>query len=276
MTVSVIEKMVKVNGLRLRYWDCGTGPAVVLVHGIGASIEYWRFTLGPLSEYRRALAIDLPGCGFSERRSTVPTLEETVDLMVGFLDALGLERATFVGNSLGGLVSLETALRFPERVDRLILSNSAGLGREVSKFWRLIATPIIGPALIEANRWLARHGKINLFYIPGTVPSEMASRYREWISRPDLTETLVGAARSGLDMGGQRSSIIRTSHLAKLAMPTLVVWGKNDPVIPLAHGERATPLIPLGRLAVIDRCGHCPQLERPDEFNRITRAFLEE
>ncbi|MGH2457517.1 MAG: alpha/beta fold hydrolase [Chloroflexota bacterium] len=272
---AVVENTVAVHGLRLRYWDVGRGAPVVLVHGIGASLEYWRFTIDALARNHRVLALDLPGCGFSERGPRVPTLTETADLMIGFLDALGLERASFVGNSLGGLVCLETALRHPRRVERLILSNSAGLGREVSFFWRLIAVPFVGPALIELNRWLALHGKINLFYHPRGSEPEMIARCKQWIARPDLTETIVGAARSGVDLRGQRPEIIRLERLAGLNVPTLLVWGRNDWIIPPSHGEAARRLIPNARLAVIDRCGHCPQLEQPEEFNRIASAFLQ-
>lgn len=274
MIPTVVEKMVSVDGLRLRYWDAGSGDPVLLVHGIGASLEYWRFTVDALARDNRVLAVDLPGCGFSERGPEVPTLAGTADLMVGFLDALGLARASFVGNSLGGLVCLETALRHPDRIDRLILSNSAGLGREVSIFWRLVSVPVLGPALIELNRWLALRGKLNLFYQPQGNEPELVARCQEWIARPDLTDTIVGAARSGVDLRGQRPEIVRRDRLATMEMPTLVVWGRDDWVIPPSHGELAQRLIPNARLVLIDRCGHCPQLQRPDVFNRVAREFL--
>ncbi|HVC35192.1 MAG TPA: alpha/beta fold hydrolase [Chloroflexota bacterium] len=267
-------KVVSVDGLRLRYSDAGTGPAVVLVHGIGASLEYWRFTVGALAQDHRVLAVDLPGCGFSERGPKVPTLEETADLMAGFLDALGVDRASFVGNSLGGLVCLETALRHPNRIDRLILSDSAGLGREVSIFWRLVSVPALGPALIELNRWLAFRGWINLFYQPQGDEPDLVARCQKWVGRPDLTETIVGAARSGVDLRGQLPAVVRVDRLAQLSMPTLVVWGKDDWTIPPEHGASAQRLIPNAQLVLIDRCGHCPQLERPDVFNRVAREFL--
>ena len=276
MALSVAEHTVPVQGLRLRYWDAGRGAPVVLVHGIGASLEYWRFTIGALARDNRVLAIDLPGCGFSERGPRVPTLAETADLMVGFLDALDLEQASFVGNSLGGLVCLETALCHPRRLDRLILSNSAGLGHEVSFFWRLVAVPLVGLALIELNRWLALRNKINLFYQPRGNEPELVARCKQWIARPDLTETIVGAARSGVNLRGQRPEIVRLGRLAELNVPTLLVWGRDDWVIPPSHGEAAQRLIPNSRFVVIDRCGHCPQLERPDAFNELAVSFLSE
>ena len=273
MAISVVEKMASVADLHLRYWDAGEGPAVVLVHGIGASLEYWRFTIGALAEDHRVLALDLPGCGFSERGPRVPTLGETATLMAGFLDALGLAGASLVGNSMGGLICLETALSYQNRVHRLILSNSAGLGREVSIFWRLVSLPGVGRGLIELNRWLAMRGWLNLFYHPQSEP-ELVARCQKWVARPDLTDTIVGAIRSGLDVRGQRPDIVRLDSLATLQVPTLLVWGRHDWVIPPAHGEQAARLIPDARYVVIDDCGHCPQLERPDVFNRIAREFL--
>lgn len=268
--------MIAVDGLRLRYTDAGKGAPVVLVHGMGSSLEFWRFTAGALARTHRVLAIDLPGSGFSERGPEVPTLTETADLLVRFLDALGLDRASLVGNSLGGLVCLETALRHPDRIDRLILSNSAGLGREVSVFWRLVSIPVLGRAMIALNQWLGVRGWLNMFYRPQGSEPEMVARCQKWVARPDLVETIVGAARSGVDLRGQRPEIVRADRLSTLQVPTLVVWGRNDLTIPREHGELAERLIPNARLVMIDRCGHCPQLDRPEVFNKIAREFLNE
>jgi pimeloyl-ACP methyl ester carboxylesterase len=272
---AVGEKMVTVDGLRLRCQEAGDGPAVVLVHGIATSLEYWRFTVGALAACHRVLAIDLPGCGFSERGAVLPTLPETADLLVGLLDALGIERASFVGNSLGGLICLETVLRHPERTARLILSNSAGLGREINPLWRVVAIPPVGRVLIAANCHAARRGWYNLFYHPRSEP-EVAIRYREWVGRPDLADTLLGVIRGGIGLRGQKAEILRVDRLPRLAAPTLVVWGRRDPIIPVAHGIRAHRLIPNARLAILENCGHCPQLEAPLEFNRLARDFLDE
>jgi pimeloyl-ACP methyl ester carboxylesterase len=268
-----MEKMVSVGGLRLRCWDGGNGPAVVLVHGIGASLEYLRYTVPALIDRHRVVAVDLPGCGFSERGPDLPTLEEAADLLAGLLDALAIDQASFVGNSMGGLVALEVALRSPTRVDRLILSDSAGLGREVSLFWRLAALPVLGTALIELNRRSALLGGPNLFFDPRSEP-EIVERCRSWAGRSDLTRTIVCAARQGLDLIGQRPEITRLHRLPELLAPTLIVWGARDWVIPQSHGEKANRLIPDSRLVVLDNCGHCPQLEQPHEFNRVAREFL--
>src|SRR5437870_6118061 len=152
------ERMIGVEGLRLRCWDEGAGPAVILVHGIAASLEFWRFTVGGLAERHRVVAVDLPGFGFSERGPVIPTLEETADLLIAMLDELGIVSASFVGNSMGGLMALEVALRHPGRVDRLILSDSVGLGREVSFFWRLAALRPVGSLLLRINQLAARRG----------------------------------------------------------------------------------------------------------------------
>jgi 4,5:9,10-diseco-3-hydroxy-5,9,17-trioxoandrosta-1(10),2-diene-4-oate hydrolase len=267
------EKTLLVDGLRLRYADAGDGPVVVLVHGIATSLESWRFTAEALAREFRVLALDLPGFGLSERPMTLPTLEETADLMARFLDGLGIPRASFVGNSLGGLVSLETALRHPDRVDRLVLANSLGLGREIGAFWRLIAVEPIGRLLAELNRWAALRGKANLFYDPRDEP-EIVALTREWVARPDLVDTLVGAVRAGLSPRGQRPEIVRLDRLPQLSIPTLLVWGRRDPIFPVSHGERAQRLIPDARLVVFENCGHCPQIESPLEFNRVALEFL--
>ena len=248
---------------------------MVLVHGIGASVEYWRFTIEGLRHDFRVLAMDLPGCGKSERGAEIPTLAQTADLLVAFFDAVEVERASLIGNSMGGLVCLETALRHPKRLDRLILSNSAGLGREVSIFWRLVTLPVLGPALIDLNVWLALRALPNFFYRPQASEPEITASCQEWVARPDLTETIVRVARSGVDLAGQRQEILRLNQIKGLAVPTLVVWGENDWIIPPAHAQTAHRLIPDAQLVMLDRCGHCPSLERPDAFNLATREFLQ-
>ena len=267
------EKFVEVAGLRLRVWEEGTGTPVVLVHGIGASVEYWRYTVDALAGSHRVVAVDLPGCGFSERPRRLPTLSETADLLVGLLDVLGMPRASLIGNSMGGLVCLETALRHPERIAKLVLSNSAGLGREVNVFWRLMAIPGVGHGIVGFNQLLARRNRLNIFFHPRSEPP-IVDRCRRWVARPDLADTLVGAAGYGLDLGGQRASIVRTERLRELSAPALIVWGAQDPIIPLAHGARAHRLIRSSRLVVFDNCGHCPQLECPEDFNRVALEFL--
>jgi pimeloyl-ACP methyl ester carboxylesterase len=267
------EKRISVAGLRLRYWDEGNGPAVVLIHGIAASLEYWRFTVGALAGQHRVLAVDLPGCGLSERGPTIPTLGETADILASLLDELALERASFAGNSMGGLVALEVALRHPNRVDKLILSDSAGLGREISLFWRLAALRPIGSLLIGINQRAALRDWPNLFF-DQNGEAGMVERCRQWVARPDLIDTIVSAARSGLDLGGQRPEVVRVDRLGELRAPTLIVWGKNDWIVPVAHAERAHRLILDSRLVILDRCGHCPELEQPLAYNRLVREFL--
>lgn len=262
-----------VDGLRLRYTDVGDGPVVVLVHGIATSLESWRLVVGALARAYRVLALDLPGFGFSERPAALPGPEETADLLAGFLDGLGIARASFVGNSLGGLISLETALRHPERVDRLILSNSLGLGHEISAAWRLVAVDPLGRLMVRFNRWAALRGRFNLFYGSGDEPDFVAGM-REWLARPDLVDTLVGVVQLGLTPGGQRSRIVRLDRLPGLAAPTLVIWGRKDPIFPVFHGERAQRLIPNARLVVFENCGHCPHLEVPLAFIQVVREFL--
>ena len=271
----VLDRYVSAGGLRWRYWDLGEGPTVVLVHGIGASVEYWRFTIEALRNDFRIIALDLPGCGKSERGAEIPTLAETADLMVAFMDAVGIERASLIGNSMGGLVCLETALCHPERLDRLVLSNSAGLGREVSIFWRLVTLPVLGRALIDLNVWLALRALPNFFYRPQGSEPELIASCQEWVARPDLTGTIVEVARSGVDLTGQRPEILRLSQMEGLSVPTLVVWGENDWIIPPAHATTAHRKIPDAQLVMLERCGHCPSLESPDAFNSATREFLQ-
>jgi len=273
MLTASTERMINVAGLRLRCRDEGVGPAVVLVHGIAASLEFWRFTVGALADRQRVVAVDLPGFGFSERAPVIPTLEQTTDLLIALLDELGIGSASFVGNSMGGLVALEVALLHPERVEKLILSDSAGLGREVSIFWRLAALRPVGSLLLRVNQYAAQRNWPNLFFDP-KGEAELVERCRQWVGRPDLIDTIVDAAAAGLDLRGQRATIRRIGRLGEVRAPTLIIWGKDDWIIPISHAKRAHQLIPGARLAILDRCGHCPPLEQPVAFNELVREFL--
>jgi pimeloyl-ACP methyl ester carboxylesterase len=275
-TPTIVELSVVVGELRLWYQTTGRGSPVLLVHGLGAASEHWTLTMQALAARHRVIALDLPGSGRSGRSAQLPTLAAAADLITRFLDALDIDQSDLIGNSLGALICLETAVRHRERVRRLVVSNSVGFGHEIHWFWRLASVRPIGRVLFELNRWLALRGMISMFDRAGGLDRPARSRTRRWVARPDLGATLAEATRAGVSLWGQRAVIDRRGALATLAVPTLIVWGGRDPIVPSAHGKAAAEAIPGARFALIDEAGHQPHLEQPVRFNRLVLDFLAE
>lgn len=233
-------------GVRTRYVEDGArhgGVPLVVVHGYNGSCDYWfPFFLPSLAVERRVLALDLPGNGLSGKLPR-HTTETYVEFLSAFLDALGIERADLMGHSMGGMLSVAMAARYPDRIRRLVLVDSAGLPELARPHW--------------------------------TVPLRALtdSSNRQWRMYPTFVKIglRARAAREGLDMI-RKYSVRR--DLRRLRVPTLIVWGSRDRVVPLEHGAFMAKHIPGARLAVVRGAGHMPFYERPEECNRIVLGFL--
>jgi 4,5:9,10-diseco-3-hydroxy-5,9,17-trioxoandrosta-1(10),2-diene-4-oate hydrolase len=275
----VEERRVRVGPFEIRTLIASRsgGPAVVLLHGFGAWADVvWGPTIEALASEYTVVAPDLIGFGRSTKPSrdhydvpdpTVPIARVTA----AFLDALGIGRATLVGNSLGGGVALRMALQDPARVERLVLVDSMGLGREIHPMYKMIATPVLGRHLVKPDRRRLRRVWEQLVRDRSLVTDALIEENYRLLSEPGATDVLL-AARHGVGLWGQR--ILFLDELATIACPTLLVWGREDGVFPLRHGERAMARLPNATMAVLDGCGHVPPLENPPAFTRIVRRWL--
>ena len=203
------------------------------------------------------------------------------DFVAGFLDAVGVERAAVVGNSLGGLVALRFALSHPSRVSALGLVDSAGLGREITPALASATLPGLGEAAIywaktpfgAAQRSLGRAPL--LFGLPASAPPEwLAEQYRLGLSS-GFMETTLAALRSHVSPIGQRDGEILLDELPRLEMPTLVLWGALDKVLPLRHAHDAVARLRHGSLEILPGCGHLPHAECPERFAEVVTRFLD-
>ena len=269
-----VAKWVTAADTRVRYFQAGSGPPVMLLHGLGEAAVIWYANMEPLARAHTVYAPDLPGHGASEKPPWRYSLENSIRFMEEFLDALGLERASFVGNSMGGLVALALALERPQRMNRLALEDAAGLGREVAGFLRFMSVPILGELLVSnrpnATQWVLR----KVFHNRAHVTERLVSLIHEERSRPGNSAAMLKMLRVGVSPLGIRPAINLTSRLGELIVPTIVFWGSEDRIFPLAHGQRAAELIPGGRLRVFEQCGHWPHLEMSQVFNRELMEFL--
>ena len=263
-----------VEGHRVRYWEAGSGPPVLLIHGLGNSALTWRNSIDALAHRFRVLAIDLPGHGLSDMPRIRYRLPEAVRLVTQFMDALGEESAHLVGNSMGGVIALEVALTHPERVRRLVLVDSVGLGKEIAGFLRLGSVPGVGEYFERPNRRRLKRLVSAMVYDPRFIDDEVVEEMYHYRRRQGAPRELLRLLRTGVSIFGQRRSILRLSQLPALRPPLLVLWGREDRVVPVSHALAAAARPPDARLHIFERCGHWPQVEHAEEFNGVVTAFL--
>jgi pimeloyl-ACP methyl ester carboxylesterase len=261
-----------VRGHRIRYVRAGSGPAVVLLHGFASSVYTWKDVLPVLARDHDVLALDLPGFGESDQP---PDLDAArfPDLVIALMDRQGLARAAVVGNSMGGATAVGVAARWPERVSALVLLDSAGfnLSKE-DRPWilRLLGGPV-GTALerLPIRGRVLRIGLKQVFYDPALITKE---RYDEYLA-PLVRRGAMRSMRSILLARAGQGSTFREQVTAVRA-PTLVIWGREDRWVPVDQADLFTAAIPGARKVVIDRCGHLPQEERPQEVLRLLAELL--
>jgi pimeloyl-ACP methyl ester carboxylesterase len=274
MAVAGLHRYVDVGGIRTHYVVAGKGPPVVLLHGLGASLAAWQENVGPLSESLTVYALDIPGHGDSDKPRIAYTLEQAVSFMAGFMDATGISSAALVGNSMGGLIALRTAMALPERVTHLALVDSAGLGKEVSPYLRLASIPILG-ALIE---WPSRRGTRamlkQVFHDRRLVTQQLVEALTAARTSDGAKRATLKTLREGVSLQGVRPRHRLPERLSNLPMPVLVVWGQDDHIFPVSHAYEAARNNPSVRIEVFPQCGHWPQMEKAEAFNALLLEFL--
>jgi pimeloyl-ACP methyl ester carboxylesterase len=267
-------KEVRVGGRSVRYRDTGSGEPVLLVHGIGRSLEDWAEQHDLLSSGYRVVSVDLPGFGWSDRLEGPTTLKRLGAWLPRFLDELGLtEPVHLMGNSLGGAVAMAFAAENPQRVRDLVLVNSAGFGREVALGLRLLALRPLTRVLLRPRRSAAARSLRDIFHDPSFSTEERVDQAFALAQRP--REAMLEMGRDlgtlrGIRAGWRRDLLAR---LAEHDLPTLVVWGAHDLILPAVHLEAAKAALPQARTHLFLDTGHMPQIERAQEFAGLVRHF---
>ncbi|MBI2916521.1 MAG: alpha/beta fold hydrolase [Chloroflexi bacterium] len=269
-SAGIREHHAVVDGVSVRYVSTGQGPPVVLVHGLAGNLSFWQHNLGPLGRSFSVYALDLPGHGGSQDALEY-TLPYAARLLAGLLDHLGAPRASLVGSSLGGLIALEMAQTYPDRVERLVLVDSAGLCRYIPWHLRLLTVPGLGWLLSRPTRRALRHSLNEMVYRRGEVSAE-----RLWGHGPPWRgRALLRIVRYGADLHGLKPWFQWQDRLGLVRQPTLIVWGAEDRIFHPDHARRAHHLLPGSRLVIIPEAGHLPQWESPEAFNRAVADFLQ-
>jgi pimeloyl-ACP methyl ester carboxylesterase len=275
----VKRRELHLHGHPVAYYAAGSGPVLLLIHGITSSADAWRAVIPALAEEHTVVAPDLLGHGGSAKPRGDYSLGAYASGLRDLLAALGHTRATLVGHSMGGGIAMQLAYQFPERVERLALVSSGGLGREVALALRAATLPGADWVL----PWLTRRGPRGaLGLLSGALGRaglrtqadvRGTARGLASLSDAEARRAFLHTARSILDASGQRVSATDRLYLAE-GMPTLIVWGERDPTIPAAHGIAAHAAIPHSRLELFPDAGHYPFDEDPERFAAVLADFV--
>jgi pimeloyl-ACP methyl ester carboxylesterase len=264
------------NGARVNYVEMGDGPPVVLVHGLSGCWQNWLENIPDLARRHRVVALDLPGFGESElpkEEISIPGYGRFVD---AFLGEIGIERASVIGNSMGGFIAAEASISHPSRVEKLVLVSAAGLVRVGNRQLYMLerAARLFHPAtaaFLARREHLVRRPKLRRRMLYGVV------RYPERIEPELAYEVASGAGKPGfLDALDAIMHYDFRDRLPELSASTLIVWGRNDRIVPVAGAYEYEQLIPNARRVIFEDTGHVPMLERPARFNRLVEEFFDE
>ena len=290
---SISSEFIEVGSLRVHHSHGGRGSPVVFIHGLGSSgYMEWRYNLEATAARHRVFAPDLPGYGRTEKPRARYTIQYFARFIERYMEDRGLRSAAVVGASLGGRIALELALEYPRLVRKLVLVNTLGLGRPKVRMAQMTYGLVTLPRIGEAAMRFARDA---LHWAPPNMIRRVAARYagassdlvkamddgyldnlRELYATDGFHNAYLTTIRSLINPGALLAGNHDvTERLNELKVPVQLIWGADDPLFPVAHATRAHSMIDRSKLTVIEGAGHTPQAERPEEFNRVLRRFLD-
>ena len=256
---SGVEQRTTADGGRLRYFDVGSGRVpVVMLHGLFGSPSNWQPIMNDLADHYRFLALQLPiEPGMNRQHRSFASLGQLTEHVEVFLDEMGLDRAVLCGNSLGGQIALDFYLRHPDRVERLVLTGSAGL------FERSLS----GGKPPRLCRNFIREQACEIFHDPMLVSDQLVDDVYSMLSDRPYRRFLLKVAKATRDR-------FMLQELARVKVPTLIIWGRDDSITPPFVAQQFCDNIHQAQLVFIDDCGHAPPIEQPTEFARLLHGFL--
>jgi pimeloyl-ACP methyl ester carboxylesterase len=273
-------RRLTLHGHRIAYRQAGSGPALVLVHGITSSSATWERVMAQLARHFTVIAPDLAGHGESDKPRGDYSLGAHASSIRDLMVVLGHEHASIVGHSLGGGIAMQFAYQFPERCERLALVDSGGLGRDVNVLLRAATLPgaefvlplLAATRLLDAGRLASR--LLGVVGLRARTDIEEIARGHATLSDAEARAAFVHTLRSVVEPGGQRVDASNRLYLSA-HVPVLLVWGEHDSVIPVSHGRSTHEQLPASRLEVFERSGHFPQLDEPHRFIEVLVDFIE-
>ena len=271
------DRYIKIGNVNTRYWAEGDkGPNVILIHGLGASADIWMHNISAISSGYRVYAPDLVGFGRSDKPDVKYSPSYMAAFINDFMTALDIENACFMGLSLGGGVALQYILQFASKVQRLVLVDSAGLGREMPLAMRLATVPVMGELMLSPSRAGMAFVLKQLVHDPAVITADLIDLYFELNFSQGAAKTVLALLRACATIHGARPDVLGPvmKNLNNINIPTLIIWGREDRLFPVGHACFAREKIPDSYLYIFERCGHMPNFERPEEFNSVVLNFL--
>jgi pimeloyl-ACP methyl ester carboxylesterase len=272
------DSYIRIGQINARYWaDGDQGSTIILIHGIGGYIEHWLPNFASLASQHQVYAVDFPGHGRTEKPLNISyTIESLAQFISDFMVAIGIERAHIVGHSLGGAIATRLALRQPASVERLVLVDSAGLGKEGTMMLRIASLPFLGERLTRPSlSGIASTAKM-LVYDPTVMTDDLIELNYQMFALPGAQKSYLKTLRSNANFLGQKESMYGTNTrgITSITKPVLVIWGQQDQIIPVAHADIAAKGFPNVRVHIFDNCGHFPMLEYTSDFNKLLLDFF--
>lgn len=273
-----LDQFIQVAGHRTRYWQVGTvGSVVILVHGISCSVAEWEHSIHALGAQHRVFALDLLGHGLTDKPAeAVDDMPMYGQFILAFMDALGLAQVSIVGNSMGGRLAIECAAQAPQRVQSMVLSAPAGIDSSCLLEFRLATLPIVGELLTYPHALGLGMLWRKAFVDASTVTKSFVAEKVLLAKQAGAGVAFMRTLRGWLNVGGFKAHRLQEAHLQmqQIKQPTLVIWGRQDQFLPVAHLDTLKRLMPHAETVVLDPCGHAPMLETPAKFNRLVLDFL--
>ncbi len=270
------DRYIQVNGIKTRYWQMGKrGSKIILLHGGNGSIEFWLYNIPELAKHHQVYAFDMVGSGKSDYPIASYSLTYQAEFLAGLMLALNIDAAILIGNSMGGGVALQFTRLYPDRVDKLVLVDSLGLGREISLGIRLITLPAIVNSLRPGRWMIPTMLKSNFYHWQQISPEWLELRYQIF-AISGRNSVILNIGQSNFNLSGVRRDVYQpiVASLANIHHKTLIIWGEYDRIIPVKHADIAAAGLPNRQVEIFPNCGHHPYLEYPAKFNRSVLNFL--
>lgn len=279
MIAQAQDLYIQVGNVKTRYWELGeSGSPVLFVHGLGSFIEHWEQNLTEFSKHHRVYAIDLVGFGLTEKPTVSYSIPFLAKFVQDFMNSKGIKNTSMIGNSLGSMIAIELYLLNPNIVDKLILLDGGFFGRKIAAAFRILSVPFVGEWLMRPNRDGTEQFLKLMFFDQSFVTEKLVDITFERNSQAGSAKAYLETLRSSANIFGlKRAFINRTiANKNRLTSPTLIIWGKNDNVLPVAYAYKAAETLPNATLHIFDNCGHMPQIECAEKFNDLAVNFLAE
>src|SRR4030042_1049591 len=271
------DQYIKVGNINTRYWALGDGESTAIpIPRLGGYIENGEDNIASLAQERRVYALDLAGCGAPDKPQARFSIPYFTEFVKEFMIVQDVDKAALIGESMGGAIVLQFALQYPHQVEKMVLADSAGLGKKVAIYLRIGSLPILGELFTRPSRKGSAQLSRRLFYNQDLITNQMIQEGYEMSSLPGDHRCLLSALRSMCNIWSVKSDVYRPilDRLEEIRVPTLIIWGAQDRLLPVAHAHLAAKRVPNARLHIFDPCGHVPNIERAQEFNALVIDFL--